>query len=804
MRFYLALFALAISCQVAMAQTTYTLSGQVMDESHHPLPGAVIQLDKGAFTTVSDRNGKFIFTGLLAKTYALEVSFLGYQTFADSVQPWNNKFTEIELKTKRQTLQEVIVTDHHAEILIREDSRSVEVVNDEYLKRNLSGSLMNSLDRLPGISSVTIGAGQSKPVIRGLGFNRVVVAENGIKHEGQQWGIDHGLEIDQYAAERIEVIKGPSSLMYGSDAIGGLINITQYKSPAANTLGGSMVLTGKTNNKSLGGSLNLYGRKENLFVTMRITGVDYADYRVPSDHVFIYDWKVPLHNNQVRNTAGNEYNIHLSSGYITGNFSTRFYYSLVNLNSGIFANAAGLEPLDADRALHDYSDRDILMPFQDVTHHKITNHSVIRMGKDKLELELGYQKNFRQEWMIYSPHGGMPQEFPGNLPFPETLEKEFDLKIYSGNIRYTFSDNKKFSLVTGINADHSQNRINGRGFLIPDYDRTLAGAFIISKYKTSEHGVFNSGIRYDYGNIVTHEYFDWYTTPVIDESGDTNDVILQRAGNISRNFNKVSWSLGYSYAKDPVQIKVNLGKSFRVPHAKELAANGFNAHMFRIEKGDSSLKAEEAYQFDIGLEWGSEKFAIGVSPFASYFPNYIYLNPTAKFDEALYKQVFAYTETEVFRYGGELHAHYSVTDFLKTGIIAEYIYSQQLSGSKKGFTLPFSPPPSVLLNVGLTGNDGKWLHAPFLSIDYKIVLEQNNVVPPEETTAGYQLINLRAGLKVFTGANHIHINAQVQNLLNTKYYNHASYYRIIGMPEMGINFILNVNVPFETQLKNKR
>ncbi|HOL99121.1 MAG: Plug domain-containing protein [Bacteroidales bacterium] len=132
------------------------------------------------------------------------------------------------------------MTDNYAETRKKEESLSIEIVNDEYLKQNLGGSLMSSLERLPGVSTMDIGSGQSKPVIRGLGFNRVVVVENNIKHEAQQWGADHGLEIDQYAVNNVEVIKGPASLIYGSDAMGGIIDMKNRKVPVENSFGGTI------------------------------------------------------------------------------------------------------------------------------------------------------------------------------------------------------------------------------------------------------------------------------------------------------------------------------------------------------------------------------------------------------------------------------------------------------------------------------------------------------------------------------------------------------------------------------------
>lgn len=791
MRAFLMLFAVFGCFHMQLyGQLKNKITGHITDEHHTELPGATVILNDGERSTVSNLHGEFIIEDLSNDTFSLEVSFIGHKIYRTMVNPSQEEHMEIVLQTSFQTLQEVVVSDHHADRKMKEDSRSVEVVNDEFIKMNLSGSLMTSLERIPGVSTISIGSGQSKPVIRGLGFNRVVVAENGIKHESQQWGVDHGLELDQFAAERIEVIKGPSSLIYGSDAIGGLVNVSQIETPPANSIGGSVNLTGQSNNKLLGGSLELYWRKNKWYVSTRITGVDYADFRVPTDTVHLYTYAVPLHNRQVRNTAGNELNYHLSAGYVGKSVSSRFYFSSVNQKSGFFANAAGLKPLDANRDVHDKSDRDILMPYQYVTHNKLLNRSIFRLGWIKLETDLAIQNNFRQEWMTYSAHGNMPPQFPEGLPFPSNLEKQFEKDIYSGNLRIIYKPMEKFEFKAGINADYQDNSINGKGFLIPEFKQLNTGIFGYGKIKFSSISILNAGLRYDIGRINSKEYFDWY------------DPYRQRAWNLTRDFRSVSWSLGYNFNPEHFTLKANFGKSFRMPLAKELAANGFNSHMFRIEKGDSSLSAEESYQLDVGIEWYSEKAAIGISPFINAFPNYIYLNPV-NHDPETNLQLYNYTQTEVFRYGGEIHAHYNIVSNLKLGVIGEYVYSMQLSGEKKGFTLPFSPPPSILINGTYTFGDRKKIHASFISIDYKVVAAQNDIVPPEIPTPGYQLINLRAGMKYYLGGRHISVNMQIQNLLNTKYFNHSSYYRIIDLPERGINAILNINIPFNKQLKKE-
>ncbi len=793
----MAFIAVLILITAVNGQNLYELSGSVSGEDGFALPGASVGLSPGETGTVTDADGGFHFSGLKAGAYILNVSFVGYQSFVDTLKvPVSQRFS-IKLQPAVMTLHEVVVADSYAQTKNREDSRSVEVVDERFVKMNLSGSLMKSLERLPGVSTIDIGSGQSKPVIRGLGFNRIVVAENGIKHEGQQWGEDHGLEIDQYAVDRVEVIKGPASLMYGSDAIGGVIDIKQLGVPAENSFGGSVDLTGKSNNNLLGTSIHVFARQKAFYFTARATLLDFADYRVPTDSVNIYSYKAALYKNQLRNTAGREQNFHFSFGTIGQRFTSRFYFSNLYSKNGFFANAHGLEPRNVDAELHDHSDRDIQYPYQEVNHMKILNKSEWRGNNLGLEMELGFQNNFREEWSQYVSHGYMPATFPDSLSFPADLERRFDKNVFSGNLKVSFKPVADFSVTGGVNTEFQDNAIGGRGFIIPAFNQITVGMFVYGKYHLSPNSILQGGVRFDYGKINTELYSDWFPSPVIN-SGDTVWSYLQRAPEISRSFNNISWSLGLNQNWDKVSLKANIGKSFRMPIAKELAANGVNYHRFSYEMGDPGLSAEVSYQLDLGVAYHSADFAVGISPFVNYFPNYIFLNPSPDHDR-LYgngNQVFYYMQSEVLRFGGEIHSHLKLVNPLTVGVIGEYVYSEQLSGEKRGFTLPFSPPASLLFNLKYSPRNSKRIRNPYISVDYKLVARQNRIVPPEEKTDGYQLVNMSLGGDLYSGNKSITVSFQVQNVFNQRYFNHTSYYRLINVPEPGRNFVLNINIPF--------
>lgn len=797
--FQLLLFTLFLF-HYSYAQKPYFIKGTVCDENDKPLAGASVFIYPAEKGTVSDKNGNFVFENLPKGNYIITISYIGYKTFVDSIRLDQNVLRNFHPEIATLSLQEVLVTDKHTELRKREETLNLELVNDDFLKQNLGGSLMNSLERLPGVTTINIGSGQSKPVIRGLGFNRVVVVENNIKHQAQQWGADHGLEIDQFSIDNIEVIKGPASLMYGSDALGGVIDLRNRKLPSKQSFGGSIDISGKSNNDFIGSSVSLFGRGKLFYANLRATLISYGDYKVPTDSIDIYSYRAALYENQLRNTAGKEQDLHASFGIIRNDFHSKFHLSNVSSKSGFFANAHGLEPRNVDTGLHDSSNRDIQYPYQTVNHFKVVNNSLYRTENWKFELNLGFQRNFREEWSQYTEHGYMPAVLPENLSFNPDLERAFRKYVYSANGKSVFTAGENTQFDFGLSSEFQNNITGGRGFIIPDYRQVSLGSIIVAKHHFSGKSMVQAGFRYDFGAINTSEHFDWFATPIIEE-GDTSFLYLQRAKNVHRRFSNLTWSAGYNFNSDKWLLKANVGKSFRMPIAKELAANGVNYHHFSYEVGDAELDPEISYQLDAGVEYCSRKFAIGGSPFVNYFSNYIYLNPTSEHDR-LYgngNQVFYYTQSRVFRYGAELHAHYELLTFIQLGLIGEYVHSVQLSGEKKGFTLPFSPPASAILNLKYHKEKLKFAEDVYLSVDFRFTAAQNNIVPPEETTPGYQLINLAFGGDVTFKKQTIGISMQLKNLLNTKYFNHTDFYRLINVPDAGRNFILNISIPFSSK-----
>jgi iron complex outermembrane recepter protein len=211
----------------------------------------------------------------------------------------------------------------------------------------------------------------------------------------------------------------------------------------------------------------------------------------------------------------------------------------------------------------------------------------------RLEGEAGYQNNFRQEKNNYVNHGYMPAVLPRDIVSRRHLEREFDKDIFSLNIRNFLEAGERHNLSLGVNAEYQDNSIGGYAFIIPEFSQFSIGTYLYDRIEVTKSTSIHAGIRFDQGTVKTEGVGDWFTTPVEDPvTGEVEEIFLTRAEAMERKFNSLSMSAGLIYNGKQLSFKANLGKGFRMPTPKELAASGINYHYFRYEKGNSSLVAE--------------------------------------------------------------------------------------------------------------------------------------------------------------------------------------------------------------------
>ena len=764
-------------------------TGKVMGEEGDALTGATVLLLPDSLVEITGSSGEFILENLGNKAYTLEVSYIGYNTKRLRIRP-NNKSLEVILSIKEELLETVVVTEEHAK---QEMSLSTEHFSEKLLHENRQGTFAKSIEKLPGISAINVGVGIAKPVIRGLSSNRIIVNQQGIKQESHQWGSDHGLEVDQYDVERVEIIKGPASLQYGSDGLGGVINIMPGRIIPANSIAGSLEGVYKTNNEHFGGSAHLSANLDDIFVAARYSRQEFGDYGVPAQQFSYNSFVLPIYNNRLKNTAGQEQNLRVSAGLKRDWGITRLLFGHYQLNAGLFSGAVGIPrsyALEEDGNL-----RDIDVPSQSVNHYRFSVHQAVLLGENHLDFNLGYQRNLRQEYSFPEFHSIPSSQIdPGN-----TLALQLELQTWSANLHYEHHLDHKRKLVVGGNVQWQDNERAGFEFLLPDFRTFRSGAFALSEWKMSPAWSVNGGLRLDYGTNDT----DFYRQFVWDSNENITDSLI--APVTGQEYFNWSASVGsnWQFLEGRWLLKANLGKSFRVPYPAETVSNGIHHGTFRHEMGTPGLDSEHGYQLDVSTAWDTDRFSGSFSTYFNYFENYIYLGPTfpARFSplpEA--GQIFRYRQDDAIYTGFELQWEWDIIAGLSLQQAADFVQSYNLNTS---LALPFTPQPALKHHLRYTWLEHGRLEELYIEAGYEYFFAaegQYRVDRSEKPTPAYQLWSASLGIKLNLYHQPVQFNVQVQNLLDTYYLNHLSRYRLINVPEQGRNVVLSLKVPFSVSM----
>jgi iron complex outermembrane recepter protein len=778
---------------------SWTLSGQISGlisgQDRTPLPGAVVWLLPDSLVCVSDESGRFNFAGLEDGDYAVETRYIGFERQYIPVEVRRGKAAPLAILLREEStlLDAVVVTEEHAK---QELTLHAEHFNEQLIERNLHGTFAKSIEKLPGISAINVGVGIAKPVIRGLSFNRIIVNQQGIKQESQQWGADHGLELDQFDVERVEIIKGPASLQYGSDGLGGVINIMPGRILPKNTFGGSVMGVYKTNNEHWGGSAKIGANIDDFFFSARYSQQAFGDYQVPADQFIYNSFVLPIYDNRLKNTAGRERNTSFTAGLKRDWGISRLVFSHYALEAGLFAGAVGLPRAYALE--HDGNYRDIDVPSQEVDHYKLSFHQTLLLREGHFDLNLGYQYNLRREFSFPEFHNIPSSQIdPGN-----TLALQLGLQTLSANLHYEHHPVESWKMIYGGNVQWQDNRRGGFEFLLPNFRTLRSGIFMLGEKELAPGWRGNAGLRLDYASNRTDFTRQWVW--------DSNENIIDSLVSPATDVEYFNWSasMGANIAlrEDAWYLKLNLGKSFRVPYPAETVSNGIHHGTFRHEVGTPDLESEHGYQFDLSLEWRLERFTGSFSAYFNYFDNYIYLGPTfpARFSPLPESgQIFQYRQDDAIYTGFELEWKWDFLPFLSLHQATDFVQSYNLNTR---LALPFTPQPAIRTSLQYSISRGAWLKEFYAEAGHQYVFAAEGRLRAdraERPTPGYQLWDAGLGATLRWGRQELMINFQAQNLLNTYYLNHLSRYRLINVPEQGRNLVLSLKVPFAGRLPGK-
>ncbi len=770
------------------SQTKVVITGTVTDYNNQPLPGC--HVISGAINTITDANGKFTLGELVSSETRIIFSFMGYQTLDTIVMVEKNRQFHVQLHAENHRLTEVAIKGVNSQY---NNGLNRDGMTTNELRQSMNGTLTKTLERLPGFNSMDIGVSASKPVIRGMAFNRVVVVNNGIKQEGQQWGADHGLEIDPFLTERAEVIKGAVSLEHGSEAMGGILQVSSNQIPDRGFSGNFQVL-GKSVNETVGSSLLLQESNQKLFFKTRLTALDFGDYRIPADTIIYLSRKTPVYNKRLKNSAGKEQDVYLQAGMVQSTWQTSVSASRVWQKSGFFPGAHG-KP-DLQRVAHDGNFRDIDFPFQNMEHLKVVSNTRVQMGKSFLAVDLGYQRNHRQEWSLFHTHFG---ELAPPLENPN-LEMDFILNTLTANGRWTIPTGDNHSLTTGVQIQKQENRSSGFGFFLPDFNRQTYGVFVKSQWQINPKTSFTSGLRYDYGNIETKPFFDQNVYNYMIAKGITEEeafAYAKRSALLNRRFANISWLGSLKYEpREHITITINTGSSFRIPTAIELSANGIHHGSFRHEAGSANLSSEKGYFVDGSIEIRKGNNSFMISPYLYYFSNYIFLSPSLEWSELSHAgQIYRYLQSKAIMGGVEFTSNVEIGKHLDLLLNGEWLMNAQTGNvENSGYPLPFSPPANFFAELSYKlqpNNEGAKI-----SVHSKSALKQSRIARNESITPGYFSFGMGFHTSVKAGSTKLLIDVHAHNIFNNKYFNHISFYRKLEIPEPGRNVQILLSLPF--------
>jgi iron complex outermembrane receptor protein len=685
---------------------------------------------------------------------------------------------------KMLTLKEVVVASSYRNMIERTSSLSADLADKQFLGSHFTGNLAQTLGHIAGVRSMNIGTGFAKPMIRGLGFNRIVVTENGIKQEGQQWGADHGLEMDAFNVERVVVRKGPLSLLYGSDAMGGAIEILPPLGPSHNQVFGEAVLLGKSVNATFGGSLMLGVKHNEWHIRGRISESHFGDYRIPADTVVYLTQRMPVAGRRLKNTAGFERDAALFAERRKGAYYANYAVSNAYQKTGFFVGAHGTP--DVSRLQDDHNSRNIEMPYSVVSHFKLTTRQRMMTDHADFSWDGGFQRNRREEWSLFHTHYGA-QPLPAIDPDKELA---FSLSTVSSLLKIERSPTDRFKWTAGWDLQWQRNDIGGYSFLLPEYNRFTTGALLLGEFRPHPQLTFNGGLRYDFGKINIVEYQDLYIERYLRERNYIESVVEAnkwRSNAVNAHFGDVSGSLGVVWKmSDNYMFKANMGRSFRLPGANELATNGVHHGAFRHERGDASLGSETGWQTDVSLLFNRNGISLTISPFLYYFEHYIYLRPTGEWSVLPHAgQIYRYTGVEALFAGSEAKFGINIVRSLTYAFSAEYVYAHN---ADEHTPMAFSPPFSMRNTLRFNPSDRISLH-----LELQTIADQYRVAKNEDRTSGANLVHLA----VMWHLPFAEVTFSSHNLLNVRYLNHLSFYRKAEIPEPGRNLQLSIILPFK-------
>ncbi len=703
------------------------------------VPSALIS--SGTHTAVCDAEG-YVEPLFLQPGDTITISAAGYKMKKASWQLLVDSRFEIKLKRAELILEEVMVSTHKQDPL---QLTSLHVTPVDLSKPDQRGAydLTHALAREPGVSMLSTGVGISKPVIRGLYGSRLLVLISGLRFDNQQWQDEHGLGLSTFGVDRVELIEGPLSLLYGTEAVGGVLNIIEEKAPEVNTTQSDFQVQSFSNT---GGLFLQAGVKKNLgsrWWRLRIGANNHADYTDGA-------------GTRVLNSRFNGYYLKSSFGFERKRWKSDNHYQFSFNNFGFIFNDLS-HFMEADPRWS----RSMSGPHHIVMLNLLSSVNECRLKKSLLRFNAGFQSNMRTE----DEGGG-----------------ELSLFMHLATLQYGLKWEKQLAprtMLVVANGGSAENNTNyGKRKIVPD---AWLGEQTVSAYlrnvwtKLLVEGGAGGGVRYI------------NTLPT--KGVNTLDKTLRPFTQWRPYWNAMagaSW-----FPSETFTLKTNLSTGVRAPNLSELSSNGLHEGVYTYELGDPGMTNEKNLNTEIGAYFHNPWIRGGVSVYRNQFYNYIYLQPTN--GDWFGFPVSEFTQSNATLEGGE--AQLKVLPVPRSGLSAALTFAQVTGRLSSGEFLPFMPARKLTPEIKYEAVSSDYFFN-YCFVNVECVYPQNQVNLYETASPGYQLLNAGFGFSWNTSRSACNLSLSGNNLLNTVYADHLSRIRYFGMNNPGMNVCINFRMQF--------
>lgn len=759
----------------------YKLNGHIYGtDSKEGLPSASIFLEGANKSTLADSHGHFQYENLCKGSYVLRVSFLGYESQKLKIQLDTSLFLKIRLEENSILLEAITIQSASlADMQVGQPTAQLSAIEISQAQGKNLGEMLKTIT---GVNSLQTGNSISKPVIHGLHSNRVLILNNGIRQEGQQWGSEHAPEVDPFIAQNIAVVKGAAGVRYGADAIGGVIILSPKSLPSEKGITGEANLISTTNGKQgiFAGILegNTKRKQETSGIAWRVQGTIKRSGNIRTPNYYL------------ANTGLKEANFSAALGYQKYHWGVDAFFSRFSTQIGIFSGAHIGNLTDLRRVIESGEpfiksnfSYQIDRPFQDISHNLLKINTFLKADNwGKITATYAFQVNLRKEYDAHRPLNDSLRRL--NKP-------ELDFQLNTHTLDLIFEHKPLGGVITGslgVSGTRQTNIYQGRP-LVPNFRSYNGGIFWIERLTKPTYEL-ELGFRYDYKWLKTFERL---------QNGSV--------GSTERIFNNFSGSLGINYRiHKNIEWHTNFATAWRPPNINELFSNGVHHGAASFEKGDANLTPEVAYNLSTTLNYAHPNLAVEVVLYYNHIDNYIYLKP--QFPEVLTIRgafpSFAYTQTDAIFRGIDTKIVVPLSSAVSWEAKGSFLWAYN---QKEKDYLVLIPANRVENKISYKINSGGKMKNWILSAGYLSVFEQKRVpiasdyaVPPR----GYGLANLDITASLSVGKKNkidkkenipMQIGLQVNNLFNVVYRDYMNRFRYFS-DEIGRNISLRVKFSF--------